>query len=47
VYSLYRNLLLGSEEMMQDIAERMSKANNFLYLFFLAPNRELVSTRTH
>jgi hypothetical protein len=41
---LYRNLLLGSEEMMQDISERMSKTNNFLYLFFLAPNRELVRT---
>ena len=39
---LFRNLLESSEEMVADLSERMSKANNFLYLFFLAPNRNMV-----
>lgn len=38
---IVRNLLESSEEMVQDITEKMGKANNFLYLFFLAPNRNL------
>jgi len=38
---LVRNLLLGSEEMVYEITVKMSKANNFLYLLFLAPSRNL------
>lgn len=41
INKMIRSLLDSSEELAQDLSERMSKANNFLYLFFLAPNRNL------
>jgi hypothetical protein len=37
-----RSLLESSEEMVSEITEKMRKANNFLYLLVLAPNRDLV-----
>jgi hypothetical protein len=37
-----RSLLESSGEMVSEITEKMSKANNFLYLLVLAPNRDLV-----
>jgi hypothetical protein len=37
-----RNLLESSEGMVSEITEKMRKANNFLYLLVLAPNRDLV-----
>jgi hypothetical protein len=37
-----RSLLGSSREMVSEITEKMSKANNFLYLLVLAPNRDLV-----
>jgi hypothetical protein len=38
-----RNLLETSEEWAEDLTGKMGKVNNFLYLFFLAPNRDLVN----
>lgn len=41
IHKLVRRMLMSSDELVKDMAERMSKANTFLYLLFLAPNKNL------